>query len=58
MIERTHKQKSDDRIDRRDAFRTALIVSGLFWALLIYGVNFDDNFNAKLRTVLGMNRTV
>src|SRR5512136_2231859 len=44
---------SDDRIDRRDALRTALIVSGLFWGLLIYGANFDDNFNAKLRTVLG-----
>jgi hypothetical protein len=43
----------DDRIDRRDALRTALIVSGLFWALLIYGANFDDNFNVKLRTVLG-----
>jgi hypothetical protein len=43
----------DDRIDRRDALRTALIVSGLFWALLICGANFDDNFNAKLRTALG-----
>jgi hypothetical protein len=43
----------DDRIDRRDALRTALIVSALFWSLLVYGANFDDAFHAKLRGVLG-----
>jgi hypothetical protein len=46
---RTH----DDRIDRRDALRTALIVSALFWGLLVYGSNFDDALPAKLRGILG-----
>ena len=43
----------DDRIDRRDALRTALIVSTLFWGLLVYGTNFDDALHAKLRGILG-----
>jgi hypothetical protein len=46
-------QKRDDKIDRRDALRTALIVSGLFWVLLVVAVNFDAGFNEKLRGVLG-----
>jgi hypothetical protein len=43
----------DDRIDRRDALRTALIVSALFYGLLVYGTNSDDALYAKLRGVLG-----
>lgn len=45
--------KQQDKIDRRDALRTALIVSALFWGLLVYATNFDDAFHAKLRGVLG-----
>jgi len=45
--------KRDDKIDRHDAARNALIVSGLFWALLVAAVNFDAAFNEKLRNVLG-----
>ena len=43
----------DDRIGRRDALRTPLIVSALFCGLLVYGANFDDALPAKLRSVLG-----
>ncbi len=45
--------KSDDKIDRHDALRTALIVSGLFWGLLLYGANFDASLHEKLHRVLG-----
>jgi hypothetical protein len=45
--------KRDDKIDRQEAARMALIVSGLFWALLVIGASFDDEFNARLRGVLG-----
>ena len=43
----------DGRIGRRDALRTALIVSALFCGLLVYGTNFDGALHAKLRSVLG-----
>jgi hypothetical protein len=46
-------QKRDDKIDGHDALKTALIVSGLFWGLLVFGVNFDAAFHEKLRSVLG-----
>jgi hypothetical protein len=46
-------KKRDDKIDRHDAARNALIVSGLFWVLLAAAVNFDAAFNEKLRDVLG-----
>jgi hypothetical protein len=46
-------KKRDHKIDRQAAARKALIVSGLFWALLVIGASFDDEFNAKLRGVLG-----
>jgi hypothetical protein len=48
-----HSQKRDDKIDRQDAARNALIVSGLFWILLFVAVNFDAAFHEKLRGVLG-----
>ena len=43
----------DGRIGRRDALRTAQIVSALFCGLLVYGTNFDGALHAKLRSVLG-----
>ncbi len=46
-------KKRDDRIDRKDALKTALIVAGLFWGLLVYATNFDVAFLEKLRGVLG-----
>lgn len=45
--------KRDDKIDRHDALRTALIASGLLWGLLLYGANFDAAFHEKLHKVLG-----
>jgi hypothetical protein len=46
-------KKRDDKIDRHEAARNALIVSGLFWVLPVVAVNFDAVFNEKLRGVLG-----
>ena len=46
-------RKRDDEIDRRDALKTAVIVSGLFWLLLVVGANFDSEFSEKLHAVLG-----
>jgi hypothetical protein len=43
----------DDKIDRHDALRSALIVAGLFWGLLLYATNFDAAFHEKLHRVLG-----
>jgi hypothetical protein len=48
-----HSRKRDDKIDRQEAARNALIVAGLFWALLVAAVNFDAAFHEKLRGVLG-----
>jgi hypothetical protein len=48
-----HSRKRDDKIDRQDAARIALIVSGLFWLLLVVAVNLDAAFHEKLRGVLG-----
>jgi hypothetical protein len=53
MIEKMYKRKPEDRIDRRDALKTALIVAGLFWVLLVVATNCDTAFNEKLRGVLG-----
>jgi hypothetical protein len=46
-------RKRDDKIDRRDALRNALIIAGLFWGLLVYAADFDARFHEKLRSVLG-----
>lgn len=46
-------RKRDDMVDRRDAFRTALIVSGLFWGLLVVVTNSNAEFLGKLRRILG-----
>ena len=46
-------KKREDRIDRRDALRTAFIVAGLFWGLLVYVTNSNAEFHEKLRNVLG-----
>ncbi|MHB8845636.1 MAG: hypothetical protein ACYC7L_12930 [Nitrospirota bacterium] len=46
-------RKRDDMMDRRDAFRTAFIVSGLFWGLLVVITNSDAKFLGKLRGILG-----
>jgi hypothetical protein len=43
----------DDRIGRRDALRTALIVSALFWGLLVATTNSDAEMLGRLRRVLG-----
>jgi hypothetical protein len=48
-----HSRKRDDKIDRQEAARNALIVSGLFWVLLVVALNFDAAFHEKLRDVLG-----
>ena len=40
-------------MDRRDAFRTALIVSGLFWGLLVATTNSSAEVLDKLRRILG-----
>ncbi len=45
--------KRDDRMDRLDALRSALVAAGLFWGLLLVGTNFDGAFQEKLRRVLG-----
>ncbi len=45
--------KHDDRIDRHDALRSALIVSAMFWGLLLVGTNSDAAFHEKLHRVLG-----
>lgn len=46
-------KKAEDRIDHRDATRTALILAGLFWLILLYPTNFDAAMSEKLRRVLG-----
>jgi hypothetical protein len=51
-VNRSVKER-DDKIDRHDALRTALIVSALFWGLLVFAANFDAEFSGKLRRVLG-----
>jgi hypothetical protein len=43
----------DDKIDRHDALRTALIVTALFWVLLVAALNSSMGFLAKLRGILG-----
>jgi len=45
--------KRNDKIDRQYALRSALIVSAMFWAILLIGTNFDAAFHEKLRRVLG-----
>jgi len=51
MIRRT--QDPEDRIDRQDTTRTALILAALFWCILLYPTNFDAAMSEKLRRVLG-----
>jgi len=46
-------RKRDDKIDRRDALRTALIVSALFWGLLVVAANSSADILGKLRRILG-----
>ncbi len=46
-------RKRDDKIDRQYALRTALIVSALFWGILLSGADFDSAFHEKLHRVLG-----
>ena len=46
-------KKAEGRIDHRDATRTALILAGLFWLILLYPTNFDAAMSEKLRRVLG-----
>jgi hypothetical protein len=46
-------ERRKDRIDHRDARRTALILSALFWCILLYPTNFDAAMTEKLRSVLG-----
>ena len=43
----------DDKIDRHDALRTALIVTALFWVLLVAALNSSMEFLGKLRSILG-----
>ena len=46
-------RKRDENMDRRDALKTALIVSALFWGLLVVTTNSSAEVLGKLRRILG-----
>lgn len=48
----TRTRKAGDPIDYRDVTRTAFILAGLFWLVLLYPVHFDGVMGEK-RRVLG-----
>ena len=46
-------RERDENMDRRDAFRTALIVSALFWGLLVVSTNSSPEVLGKIHSILG-----
>jgi hypothetical protein len=47
------RKRTESRIDRREATRTALVLTVLFWCILLYPADFDAAMSGKLRGVLG-----